>query len=30
MPETMKSLGSTENKIAKDGNGENIPYLEII
>ena len=27
--ETMKLLGSTENKIAKDKNGENIPHLEI-
>ena len=29
-PETMKLLGSTENKITKDKNGENIPHLEII
>ena len=28
-PETMKLLGSTKNKIAKDKNGENIPHLEI-
>ena len=28
-PETMKLLGSTENKITKDKNGENVPYLEI-
>ena len=28
-PETMKLLGSTENKITKDKNGENIPHLEI-
>ena len=28
-PETMKLLGSTENKITKDKNGENLPYLEI-
>ena len=28
-PETMKSLGSTENKITKDKNGENVPHLEI-
>ena len=28
-PETMKVIGSTENKIAKDKNGENIPHLEI-
>ena len=25
----MKSLGSTENEITKDKNGENVPYLEI-
>ena len=25
----MKLLGSTKSKIAKDENGENIPYLEI-
>ena len=25
----MKLLGSTISKITKDGNGENIPYLEI-
>ena len=28
-PETMKLLGSTENKITKDKNGENVPNLEI-
>ena len=28
-PETMKLLGSTENKIAKDKNGEDVPHLEI-
>ena len=28
-PETLKLLGSTENKITKDKNGENVPYLEI-
>ena len=28
-PETMKLLGSTESKITKDENGENVPYLEI-
>ena len=28
-PETMKLLGSTENKITKDKNGENGPHLEI-
>ena len=27
--ETMKLLGSTENKITKDKNGENLPHLEI-
>ena len=27
-PETMKLLGSTENKITKDKNGENVPHLE--
>ena len=29
IPETMKVLGSTKNKITKDKNGENIPHLEI-
>ena len=29
MPETMKRLRSTENKITKDKNGENVPHLEI-
>ena len=29
-PETMKLLGSTESKITKDNNGENVPHLEII
>ena len=28
-PETMKLLESTENKISKDKNGENVPHLEI-
>ena len=28
-PETMKILGSTENKITKDKNAENVPHLEI-
>ena len=28
-PETMKLLGCTKNKIAKDKNGENVPHLEI-
>ena len=27
--EKMKLLGSTENKITKDKNGENVPHLEI-
>ena len=27
--ETIKLLGSTENKINKDKNGKNIPHLEI-
>ena len=27
--ETMKLLGSTENKITKDKIGENVPHLEI-
>ena len=29
-PETMKLLGSTESKISKDKNGENVPHLEIV
>ena len=28
--ETMKLLGSVENKITKDENGENVPHLEIM
>ena len=28
-PETMKMLGSTENKITNGKNGENVPHLEI-
>ena len=28
-PETTKLLGSTENEITKDKNGENVPNLEI-
>ena len=28
-PETMKLLGSNENKITKDKNDENVPHLEI-
>ena len=29
-PETMKLLGSTESKITKDINGENVPHLEVV
>ena len=29
MPETMKLLGSTENKKGKDKKGENMPHLKI-
>ena len=29
-PETMKLLGSTESKINKDKNGENVPHLEVV
>ena len=29
-PETMKLLGSTESKITKDKNGENLSHLEIV
>ena len=29
-PETMKLRGSTESKITKDKNGENVPHLEIV
>ena len=29
IPETMKLLGSTKNKITKDENGKNVPHLEI-
>ena len=28
MPETMKLLGRTKNKITKDENCENLPHLE--
>ena len=28
-PETIELLGSTENKIAKNKHGENVPHLEI-
>ena len=29
-PETMKLLGSTESKITKDKNGENVPNIEVV
>ena len=29
-PDTMKLLISTESKITKDKNGENVPHLEIV
>ena len=29
-PETMKLLGSSESKITKDENGENVPLLEVL
>ena len=29
-PEIMELLGSTENKITKDKNSENVPHLQII
>ena len=29
-PETIKLLGSTESKITKDKNGENVPHLEVV
>ena len=29
-PETMKLFGSTESKITKDKNGENVPHLEVV
>ena len=29
-PETMKLLGSTESKITKDKNGENVSHLEVV
>ena len=28
-PETMKLLGSTENKITKNKNGENVPHIKV-
>ena len=30
MEETKKLLGSTESKITKDKNGENVPHLELV
>ena len=30
MSETMKLLGSTESKITKNKNGENVPHLEVV
>ena len=30
IPETMKLLESTESKITKDKNGENVPHLEVV
>ena len=29
MPETRKLLGNFKKQITKDGNGKNLPYLEI-
>ena len=29
-PETMKLLGSAENKITKDKNSKNVPHLEVV
>ena len=29
MPVTMKLLGSSKNKMTKNENGEDVPYLEI-
>ena len=29
-PETMKLLGSTESKITKDKNSQNVPHLEVV
>ena len=29
-PETMKFFGCAESKITKDGNGENVPHLEVV
>ena len=30
IPETMKLLGNTKNKVTKDKNGENVPLLEVV
>ena len=30
IPETMKLIGSTESKITKDKNGEDVPHLEVL
>ena len=30
IPETIKFLGSTESKISKDKNGEDVPHLEVV
>ena len=29
MPETVKLLRNTKNKVDKDGNSENVPHFEI-
>ena len=29
-PKTIKLLGSTESKITKNKNGENVPHLEVV
>ena len=29
MPETRKLLGNFKKQITEDGNGKNVPYLEI-
>ena len=29
MPETMKLLGNTKNKITKNEKGENVPHMEM-
>ena len=30
MPETMKLLGSTKNKITREESGENVPHLGLL